>query len=83
MLGNFHKTVGHRDSIKKLKQTRDTADYYYSLLKDDKKYNKNMGSVGKFDMLVSLYQIDRKYCKWWHRLLSKLFNYFTHCMLVG
>ncbi|XP_050298588.1 piggyBac transposable element-derived protein 4-like [Anthonomus grandis grandis] len=30
-------------------------------------YNQHMGYVDKFDMLKSLYEIDRKSRKWWHR----------------
>ncbi|KFM77001.1 PiggyBac transposable element-derived protein 4, partial [Stegodyphus mimosarum] len=31
-------------------------------------YNKNMGFVDHFDHLKSLYEIDRKSKKWWHRI---------------
>ena len=31
-------------------------------------YNKNMGFVDHFDHLKSLYEIDRKSIKWWHRI---------------
>ena len=33
-----------------------------------KDYNKHMGYVDKADMLKSLYEIDRKCRKWWHRI---------------
>ncbi|KAK3758964.1 hypothetical protein RRG08_005590 [Elysia crispata] len=33
-----------------------------------KDYNCNMGGVDKADMLCSLYGMDRKSRKWWHRL---------------
>jgi len=31
-------------------------------------YNKDMGGVDKADMLRSIYDLDRKSRKWWHRL---------------
>lgn len=33
-----------------------------------KNYNSYMGFVDKMDMLKSLYEIDRKSVKWWHRI---------------
>lgn len=37
-----------------------------------KDYNKHMGYVDRFDMLKSLYEIDRKSHKWWHRIFFYL-----------
>lgn len=34
-----------------------------------KDYNGNMGFVDKMDMLKSLYEVDRKSKKWWHRIM--------------
>jgi len=31
-------------------------------------YNKYMGFVDNVDHLISMYKIDRKFKKWWHRL---------------
>lgn len=42
-------------------------------------YNKHMGFVDKFDMLKSLYEIDRKSKKWWHRI----FWYFLDAAVVN
>lgn len=36
------------------------------LIKD---YNKHMGYVDKTDMYISLYRVNRKSRKWWHRLV--------------
>ncbi|GFQ96374.1 piggyBac transposable element-derived protein 4 [Trichonephila clavata] len=35
-------------------------------------YNKNMGYVDHFDQLKSMYEIDRKSKKWWHRNIQFL-----------
>lgn len=40
-------------------------------------YNKNMGFVDHFDHLKSLYEIDRKSQKWWHRLF---FHFVDVCV---
>lgn len=37
-------------------------------------YNKNMGYVDKLDMLKSIYEIDRKSKKWWHRIFWYLLD---------
>lgn len=42
-------------------------------------YNKHMGYVDKFDMLKSIYEIDRKAKKWWHRI----FWYFLDAAVVN
>lgn len=42
-------------------------------------YNKYMGYVDKFYMLLSLYQIDKKFHKWWH----KIFWYFLDASIVN
>ncbi|KAJ8938954.1 hypothetical protein NQ318_019410 [Aromia moschata] len=39
-----------------------------------KNYNKHMGYVDKFDMLKSIYEIDRKSKKWWHRIFWYLLD---------
>lgn len=44
-----------------------------------KHYNKHMGYVDRFDMLKSLYEIDRKSHKWWHRI----FFYFIDASIVN
>lgn len=37
-------------------------------------YNKNMGGVDKADMLRSLYAMNRKSVKWWHRIFWGLLD---------
>lgn len=37
-------------------------------------YNRNMGFVDHFDHLKSLYEIDRKSMKWWHRIFFHLLD---------
>lgn len=37
-------------------------------------YNKNMGFVDKLDMLKSIYELDRKSKKWWHRIFWYLLD---------
>lgn len=44
-----------------------------------KHYNKHMGYVDRFDMLKSIYEIDRKAHKWWHRI----FFYFVDVCVVN
>ena len=44
-----------------------------------KKYNIHMGYVDKMDMLKTLYEVDRKSKKWWHRI----FFYFIDISLVN
>jgi len=39
-----------------------------------KDYNESMGGVDKADMLKSLYGIDRKAKKWWHRIFFHLID---------
>jgi len=52
-------------------------------------YNKEMGGVDKADMLRSIYDLDRKSRKWWHRLFFAMFEitlvkaYVTFCDLNG
>ena len=52
-------------------------------------YNANMGFVDKFDQLISLYEIDRKSKKWWHRIFfhfvdaAVINSYILHKMLTG
>ncbi|GFY50799.1 piggyBac transposable element-derived protein 4 [Trichonephila inaurata madagascariensis] len=38
-----------------------------------KNYNRNMGYVDHFDQLKSMYDIDRKSKKWWHRIFFLFF----------
>jgi hypothetical protein len=51
-------------------------------------YNKNMGFVDKFDQLKSLYEVDRKSKKWWHRIffhfldVAVINSYILHKMLT-
>ncbi|CAH1957866.1 unnamed protein product [Acanthoscelides obtectus] len=42
-------------------------------------YNTHMGYVDKFDMLKSLYELNRKSHKWWHRI----FFYFVDACIVN
>ncbi|KAI4886180.1 hypothetical protein NFI96_029510 [Prochilodus magdalenae] len=42
-------------------------------------FNKHMGCVDKADMLKSLYAVDRKSRKWWHRL----FCHFVDVTIVN
>ena len=44
-----------------------------------KRYNEHMGYVDKMDMLKSLYEVNRKSKKWWHRF----FFYFVDVSLVN
>lgn len=44
-----------------------------------KDYNANMGFVDKMDMLKSIYEVDRKSKKWWHRI----FWYFLDVSLIN
>ena len=37
-------------------------------------YNKNMGGVDKADMLRTLYAVNRKSVKWWHRIFWGLLD---------
>lgn len=52
-------------------------------------YNKEMGGMNKADMLRSIYDLDRKSRKWWHRLFFAMFEitlvnaYVTFCDLNG
>nr|CAH7754792.1 unnamed protein product [Callosobruchus chinensis] len=43
-----------------------------------KDYNCHMGYVDKFDMLKSLYEVDRKSHKWWHRIF---FHFLDVCIV--
>lgn len=44
-----------------------------------KKYNSKMGFVDHFDHLKSLYEINRRSKKWWHRI----FWFFIDCAIVN
>ncbi|KAJ8934039.1 hypothetical protein NQ314_013614 [Rhamnusium bicolor] len=44
-----------------------------------KQYNTHMGYVDRFDMLKSIYELDRKSHKWWHRI----FFYFLDSSIVN
>ena len=45
-------------------------------------YNRNMGGVDKADMLRSLYELDRKSNKFWHRYVSLVF-YIDNIYIVS
>lgn len=40
-------------------------------------YNSNMGYVDKFDHLKSMYEVDRKSKKWWHRIFFHFIDVTT------
>lgn len=52
-------------------------------------YNKNMGFVDNFDHMKSLYEIDRKTRKWWHRIffhfldVAVVNSYILHKILTN
>lgn len=64
-LDNFHNPSDTQTVNRKKKDGSQEEISCPLLVKD---YNKNMGYVDKFDMLKSLYEIDRKSRKWWHRI---------------
>lgn len=64
-LSNFHSPADAE--IVKRKQKHGSSKNI-SCLKLVKNYNAHMGYVDQSDMLVSLYKVNRKSRKWWHRL---------------
>jgi hypothetical protein len=65
-LSNFHD-LSIVETISRKNKDGSQTEIACSLLVKD--YNRNMGFVDKMDMLKSLYEIDRKSKKWWHRIL--------------
>lgn len=76
LLGNYHDP-----SIMEVvsRKTRNGTVEEISCPVMVKHYNKHMGYVDKFDMLKSLYEVDRKSHKWWHRI----FFYFIDASIVN
>lgn len=64
VLSNFHGT----EKCTVLRTQKDGSRVEVSCPMAIKDYNSNMGGVDKADMLCSLYGMDRKSRKWWHRL---------------
>ncbi|XP_051170470.1 piggyBac transposable element-derived protein 4-like [Leptopilina boulardi] len=66
-LSNFHDPSKVSDVNRKNKDGSINVISCPNMIKD---YNQHMGYVDKSDMLKSLYEIDRKSKKWWHRILD-------------
>ena len=64
VLSNFHGT----DACTVLRTQKDGTRAEVACPVAVRDYNANMGGVDKADMLCSLYGINRKSRKWWHRL---------------
>lgn len=62
---NFHGPNEIQTVSRKLKDGTSQDITCLQLVKD---YNSHMGYVDQSDMFVSLYKVDRKSRKWWHRL---------------
>lgn len=65
-LSNFHDP---NDMNTVSRKRRDGTREDVTSLQLVKDYNNNMGYVDKSDMYISLYKINRKSKKWWHRIL--------------
>lgn len=65
-LSNFHNPE-HIDFVSR--KQKDGSSHNISCLKLVRDYNKHMGYVDKSDMYISLYKVNRKSKKWWHRLM--------------
>lgn len=64
-LSNFHSPADVQTVSRKQK---DGSSQNIDCLKLVKDYNSHMGYVDQSDMFVSLYKLNRKSRKWWHRL---------------
>ena len=64
-ISNFHSPLVGTTVSRKEKDGTEIVIPCPKLVKD---YNTHMGYVDKADMLKSLYEIDRKCRKWWHRI---------------
>ncbi|KAJ8971485.1 hypothetical protein NQ314_000676 [Rhamnusium bicolor] len=64
-ISNFHDPTKLETVSRRQKDGSREEITCLSLIND---YNRHMGYVDKFDMLKSLYEIDRKSRKWWHRI---------------
>jgi hypothetical protein len=65
-LNNFHD-LNIEETISRKNKDRSQTEIACPLIVKD--YNRNMAFVDKMDMLKSLYEIDPKSKKWWHRIL--------------
>lgn len=64
-LSNFHSP---NDVQTVSRKNKDGTSQDITCIKIVKDYNKHMGYVDQSDMYISLYKINRKSKKWWHRL---------------
>lgn len=77
------------DSIQIERKQKDGTKVLVNCPKAIPTYNSNMGFVDKFDQLVSLYEVDRKSKKWWHRIFfhfldaAVINSYILHKLLTG
>ncbi|XP_043463998.1 piggyBac transposable element-derived protein 4-like [Leptopilina heterotoma] len=70
-LSNFHDPSKVSETNRKNKDGSVSVISCPDIIKD---YNQHLGYVDKADMLKSLYEIDRKSKKWWHRLFWHLLD---------
>ncbi|XP_050293785.1 piggyBac transposable element-derived protein 4-like [Anthonomus grandis grandis] len=77
-ISNFHDPANLETASRRKKDGSKEDVECPSLVND---YNRHMGYVDKFDMLKSLYEIDRKSRKWWHRIFWMLICPFTLLLL--
>lgn len=75
-ISNFHNPA-YLETASRRKKDGSKEDVVCPSLVID--YNRHMGYVDKFDMLKSLYEIDRKSRKWWHRI----FWYFVDATVIN
>lgn len=75
-LSNYHDPSESQTTSRRRKDGSLEEVSCPTLVKD---YNANMGFVDKMDMLKSIYEIDRKSKKWWHRI----FWYFVDVSLIN
>lgn len=71
LLSNFHDPTVLQTAKRKQKDGSIKEIICPKLVCD---YNQNMGFVDKADMLKSIYEIDRKSKKWWHRIFWYLLD---------
>lgn len=65
-LGNHQNPSNEATVIRKQKDGNSQVVACPTMVKE---YNQHMGYVDKTDMLKSVYEIDRKSKKWWHRIM--------------
>ena len=62
------------DEVPFQRRQKDGSVEIYSANQANLDYSKHMGYVDKADMLKSLYEVDRKSHKWWHRIFFHLLD---------